>query len=600
MKITLYEHCCLNNTYTEVFALNPKNSNPNSIPFLLYLETLSKRVIDIESTYMELSGTLIFDYKIMSDVNIYSYNYMKVEFTFGDNLTTISRFCFIKDIIVKNELVYLSYEEDIWHSYADKIVGINPSILCSSRLVKEYDNTNNFEIISASMKMDYDTYNGVQITPIRNVNNWTVIVELQNFNLDSAGKNTKREFAYVVLQIWDNEHESGDFEIDDLEIINDLVKNCVDGTYQFCKGTSLNNRQYYEIGNIYVFPTYFNLTNTDHLYGCIAKNLGHDVWTPIIKCYDLDVVDLTTVATFEVPLNYKLKEIGTLHSRLEVNYNKLAQNSYGIIQYVANKYGISVLFQFQGQFVDITDDFLLRYPVDYIGAAEFKQQKIAVALQKAFAGMNIFTNLMGMNASWASTLNNNIQAIGNFGGTAMDYSQTAESSGAAGEAGMYIALAKMLGKVNANTMNYMYETVKYGENIFKDAMIFLKLNAKAYGTNKGLLNSPNTTVYNIYNGIIAFTKLTRNNKDPRSIINNYGYSVLKIIDNNNFENLKIHDAEFYQSKDVPINYNFIQFSEISLYGDFTNKIAGALNNMFLHGIKIWYNENRTEDNLQVG
>ena len=480
MNITLYKNCCLNDSYTEAFALKTRATVPYAVPLLIYLNSLTKCELTIEYTYANYNGTLVFDYRTLNYAgSIYEFNYMKVMYqtSSGDSIT---RYCFIKDIIVKNDVVYLSYQEDIWHSYSDKIKGFNPSTLCSSRLIKEYNlDPVEFNLNFGVMKLDYDTFSGIYINQIEPINfyddKWTLIVELQTFDLDSAGKNTDRSFYYVSIETSSgNEPTLSEFDT----LIHDIIKNAVTGSYKF-KATD-GYKSYYELGNIYLFPSYFNLRDTSSLLGRIVKVVTGQSDTVKALVYSLDEKEITTKASIDIDLNYKVKEIGTLQTRLEVQYNKLETYSPARIKFVASNYGISVMLEFQGQLADITNDFLLNYPIDYIGAAEYKQQKINVTLQKAYAGMNIMTNLFGMNASYANDLNNAVQAIGNVGGSAQEFSQS-ESS--ASEAGLYVAIAKAAAKRNASGMNYMYEMARYGENIFKDVTQIMKLYSKAYGTN---------------------------------------------------------------------------------------------------------------------
>lgn len=598
MKITLYKGCCLNNSYKEVFAKGPKNlEDANSSPFLLYLNSLTKKVIEIDYAYMENSGTLIFDFEFLVGLNInsiYDFNYMKVEFSYNNDNTNIERYCFIKSIKIVNELVYLAYEEDVWHSYSDKIQGFNTSLLSSSRLIKEYDSE--FELPYGVMKLDYDSFNGIvieELSPMSILSSkYNVIVEIQAYTLSSAGQRNDRDFYYLTLTKSDAEL----MEYSELNIIDDIIAKASNGAYKLFiwNDDDTFTERYYEIGNIYVFPDYFNLLYNDEVFGSIGPN----EYSHIVKCYYPQELTLKTVATKTVNLNYLKKEIGTLQTRISIDYNKLEQTSTASILYTGDKYGITVMLKFQGQIVDITNDFKLDYPIQYIGAAEFKQQKIAAGLAKLNAGIDIFANLMGFNASFANNLNANVKAVTNGSGSLFSGENGGESM--ASEAAIYAYLAKVIAQGNANDMNYVYEITKGGANIFKDIGTILKLNAKAYGVSKGILNTNNTNLVNILNGIMTFSKSPKNYYVPRSVINNYGYSVEYIINDRNWTYLHIQDADYFQSLSTPINYNVLQFADASVYGSFTTSIAKALNTILNNGVKIYYIETKANDNLVVG
>ena len=49
-----------------------------------------------------------------------------------------------------------------------------------------------------------------------------------------------------------------------------------------------------------------------------------------------------------------------------------------------------------------------------------------------------------------------------------------------------------------------------------------------------------------------------------------------------------------------ISYNVIKFERINVIGAFPRTIALALNEIFENGIKLWYDETITDDNLIVG
>ena len=133
LKITLYKNCVLNETYQNVFSIAKRN---NKTILELYLERLTKYVIECENVYYENSGEIVFDYELISEnvaSNIYEYNYMKVEQFDDDELLSLERYCFVNSIQIKNGCVYLDYKEDVWSSYIGKVAGINESYLSRTR-----------------------------------------------------------------------------------------------------------------------------------------------------------------------------------------------------------------------------------------------------------------------------------------------------------------------------------------------------------------------------------------------------------------------------------------------------------------------------------
>ena len=135
LSITLYKNCILNETYQNVFSLAKRN---NKTILDLYLETLQKFTFDIYDAYYENNGEFVVDLSIFNGTtlnSIYDYNYIRI--SQHDTLYSdprLVRYCFVNSIKIKNDLVYLEYKEDIWHSYIDKVAGINESYMSRTRL----------------------------------------------------------------------------------------------------------------------------------------------------------------------------------------------------------------------------------------------------------------------------------------------------------------------------------------------------------------------------------------------------------------------------------------------------------------------------------
>lgn len=601
MQITLYKNCCINNNYQEVFALSPKVLNDSSTsPFLLYLNSLTKISITVDKTYVENSGMLIFDYTLLGTyTNIYEFNYMKVEFTLSDNTTKIIRYCFVNDIILKNELVYLTYSEDYWHSYSDKIVGILPSHLISSRVVDKYDN---LSLVYAMLKQNYDSFNGFNITPqytppiLAPYDDYYIIIEFQTYNMTTIAGNpeqSKRNPFYAML--YDSSKHlltSANAFSKILELIRKMPTNRAEvGEFDY---------DYYDIGNIYIFPKYFNLANVVvgdfYAIGSVVEGTPPSILP--FAYYKIVGADMTTVATKTIDItDYKKVQIGTMQTRLNITSNKIASTSNLKFIFTASLIGIQMLMSFQGQLADITEDFRIDIPIKSISATEYKQQKIANVLQMLYKAGKIATGVWEFAANDFSYRNNQVQNLGNFGGNMIN--SMGEESGA-GNAGLYLGLAKTMAKEGANATSYNLAKSKIGLSVFKDIGEFYLLSAKAYGHNVGIMGNIEQNITNIVHAIFIYSKSSINTNVVKQVINNYGYATDYIIDNSNFAKLKIQDANHFQNLTVPINYNFVQFETANVYGNFTNKIAKILNNILSNGVKIWYKEDMSSDNYSVG
>ena len=125
LRLTLYKNCILNETYQNVISTALYNGQS---VLERYLATLSSYVIpDIDETYYKNNGDLTFDLELINTSNIYEYNYMKVEYFDEENVLILKRYCFIQNIRINNDIVILSYSEDVFSSYSNKIKKLRTS-----------------------------------------------------------------------------------------------------------------------------------------------------------------------------------------------------------------------------------------------------------------------------------------------------------------------------------------------------------------------------------------------------------------------------------------------------------------------------------------
>lgn len=585
MKITLYKNCCLTKQYVNVLAKGPKVAgNPNSSPFLLYLNSLSKLVIDIDKTYMENSGTLVFDYEFTDTSNIYDYNYMKVEFE-TSNEVTIVRYCFIDSIRLRNELVYLSYSEDIWHSYSDSIMGFNPCALVSSRLKDEYDD---LDLISTGLKLDYNSFNGLNLDTLYDstVNSkFYFIVEFQFYNLSAQFEPTDMRTLYLLIR--NNDRTATTIE-DVSSILESLVYYMKSGTIKYFNTT---NYYYYNVGKMYLVPSGFNVNYVSSTDVQFYTDNNHNV--EICKGFVLQNSLLSINVTEQISIDYKTIGIGTLQHQIPVIYNKLSNTVDVLIRIQTSNFGITITMDCEGQMVDITEDYSLEYPVQSITAAEYKQGLIAKKFREIELGMSIVGTLLGVNTLFATSTSNSWKTFKSAYGGSISSGEGSDASIGMGTADLAIGLNKQ--------MNENFEGVwKASESIFSKGLKLSYMNLALYSTMNGVTGIKYNNLVNSLFGLIIYSKNSNNDKLVKDAINNYGYNVAYVIDNSNFANLKLQDANYFQTLEEPINYNVLEFNGANVYGKFSNNIANALNKILNNGIKIWYKEDFSDDELEVG
>ncbi len=575
MQITLYQNCRLNKNYQEVFALKPKVLNDNTtIPLVAYLNTLTKKTITIDNVFSENKGVLIFDYNLLITTSppliddIYSFNYMQIIFDDYPLIENFKRYCFIDKIEVRNEVVYLYYSEDYWHSYSNKIAGILPSHLISSRVVNYANGTN---LIYACLKEDYDSFNGLKIDEQfigAPTDNYDLVMQIQPYKMVTIDNNPTASDRKPYFMLIRTSSDARPTRTTVMNLIVDVIANLTTGKIVF------NNEDlYYDIGSVYLFPSYFNIDESKLTTAHIIKN---DNNTTIANAYFMSATMISNIDTKTIYIDdYKLYEIGTLNNRLKITTNKLASSSTLNIRFQASQLGIGLFLEFQGQFVDITNDFELDIPIKAVSAIEYKQEKLNKDLQE-----------MSLNWSMISKHGNFLKIFG---------SGLSESLGS-----MSGGLYNIIGKSGDATVSGLANNISNFGSIRIDHFKKYILNEDAYGFNYGVFGKTNLNIVNCFYGLFIFSKKSKNDVYVKGVINNYGYATDLIIDNSNFANLKIQDANYFQNLTRPINYNVIQFEKSNLYGAFTNEIANILNSILENGIKIWYDYNLNDDTYVVG
>ena len=200
IKITLYQDAPFNETYQNVFSLAKRN---NKTILELFLEQLHSVKFELDDVYYENEGEFVFDYsfyisQISAYTNIYRYNYMKVEEIDGKG--SFIRYCFINSIKIKNEVVYLSYNEDIWHSYIGEVSGINFSYQSRTRykgrllsgepieIPFSFDGNDKLELNSISFSSSTKTY-------------W-LIARIQLYDVVSGSDNKSYQEVFYVAIEW--------------------------------------------------------------------------------------------------------------------------------------------------------------------------------------------------------------------------------------------------------------------------------------------------------------------------------------------------------------------------------------------------------------
>ena len=575
LTITLYSNCRLNNSYKNVFA-GGKMVNGQPKTFLeLYLNSLAKFSFQCDSVYYENSGEIVIDQFLFTPVkSIYEYNYMKVDFVDDENNTKkFTRYCFIESIKNKNGCVYISYEEDIWNSFQNFIQGINSSYLSNTR-VWQYTN---FTPKIMELPIDYDGNNKIIIQGLKSNFSFYILVQLQVYDLVDMYKYQYSEIKYFLFRR--TAHNYFDLITGVESIIQDLVKYQINGFI---------DQHNYEIGNIY-------LLNYDIFYNQQSITFGTEKAVQIkefnqqtqqdefvntdIRCKEITIANNTLegieICSGTIHNNYKNLSFGTMDNQLKIINNGTSIN-YSVYLFITDT-NVALQLRALNTIVDITKSFEYQIPYKSITSSEHMQRRIAnqIELFKEELGkeQSKISGILGI----SELLFDVASGLGNL----VFYSSFKSKASGLETSGRNVL-------THVKQVAYGLTDDQYIANANISAITYPK-----YSNTKGIIAN-SSAVTNYAYGICLLQIDDDNGNFVKDYINNFGYKVYEFI--NDYSKLEINKlftgAQSY-------NYNFIKFDYIDIYGYFPRDIARSLNAIFTSGVKIWYNENMTDDNYVV-
>lgn len=571
LVITLYKGVILDNSYRTVFSNGIPLHNPSNTKTWheLYLENLgvsNRKIIEIPNVYYENNGELIFDYEeIVNNVveSIYEFNYMKIEEYDEEKISMrLRRYCFIQAIRIKNGVVVISYDEDIWSSYISYITKMNKSLMTNSRF-HDYRNTYmNFEI--QQVEIPYDGNNELLITHEEITNPMVqIIVELQYYELVQQGEKQKARWVNFC-KFFDNNSTTG------IEITNRIfsydtainkIRNILMPSVSNAKlcWDGENTEYSMEIGKIYILPAGYDIpVNVSE----IESGIFNGLW---IKSNDISLngcffpithEDFYQAKLLTIQNDYKNFGLGTLNNLYEI-VNNGSDFSYSIFEQ-CDSFGFKLFLSFKNQIYDITNEFRIDVPFSVITSEELAQQKVAMSLKDEQYQHSKQQGLFGVVSSFFETI---LGAIG---------LSNAETWGSATKsAGTEIG---GIGKFFSSLENMRHSRITNNLE-----------HSKMYSNSKGTFSVDTHRLVCIY-GILLFKINADNNDLVKNYINEFGYVVNKFV--LDFRWLGIDDAINFESKNC--NYNYIKFDDMKLYGEFPREIAEVLENIFNKGVKIIY------------
>ena len=574
MKITLYNSCILNNSYKEVFYHKRLET---------YLTTLNSTSFDVDDVYIKENGTYEIDLSnfsinSQSSLNFLNANYMKITIS-TTNSTTNTKYYFIKNIAFINDVAYIDYEIDIWSCYSS-LINIRYGNI--ERHIEE----NNLRVyLRAKFGSSYVLPNRIKYLPIEFATNNTPIIKslnstntkfynimlVQYYTLASQGELTAR-IPYCVIET-DNNATSGLKEYANIQTYQKEITQL-----KVMSAQSQSTSSGYEIIETYCVPSYLiNNNESTLLASYFTDNIAFSGKTFKMLSYELDMTTInSTIETlFNTDFNnnniekivnqFKNLSVGFIGNMQQVEFNGTSTEFK--IKLLATSSSFSVLMYVKNSITEITQNIKFDIPVSVQSASATQQQAIA---------REISERMMHLNQNYMTGKT----ALGITGDVLNGIASADKSKSTMGAVA---SLGNSFINVGSNILNIneKIETMTIQSYAFRD---------KQFET-ASASNVQNKLFTNLVYGLCLFVLNTENDEQVLSIVKNYGFIVDHYIDSS-FDILDYQDIDNqYAVYTNTIDFDFIQFNNINIYGEFSEIIRQALETILTSGIKIRYTNN---------
>lgn len=541
LRLTLYQHCRINEKSNEVYSQMIEDGQTLTV-LERYLNSLTHTSYDIDEVYYDDKTVFNFTLRFSDYVNIYSYNYMKIEY-YNEDMTIryLIRYAFIEKITIVNELAQLTYKIDIWHSYERSITGMNMSFLDSLRIITG-ENANPRPAFY-NLKENYNGNNMPVLTKLKNISRYVILAQIQTFNTAEFGQATMAKCSYYYITGFNR--QSIDLFSDFMDLnnaLNTLINSTTGNNFY---NATLNVHYYLRIGKIYILPYSQDL---DELYTLGTPNdirINNPLYTQDdLKCYQLqDYASFSSFTSGTLTNNFKRISIGTINHQIDIVSNGTNIDYY--VYFTLNNNEFSLFLSCSNKLVEITDDFEVILPTSQLNGDVVAQQEIAQQIKissNAYTGLKTSLSDIQPLYNWKNYLTLGIDKVG-------------------------------LGLMKTDADAEYYDLM---DKLYKSPV---------YSTAE--LKPVNLNVFtNLYYWICEFKINSDNDDFVKRIINDQGYDVYMFVYN-------ITDLSLRGNPTVYLNagiyYDYIKFKKVSVFGRFPNSVKQELDKKLQKGIRVIFN-----------
>lgn len=568
MRVTLYKNCIVSKSYTDVFDNKKILPEYGITAFQAYLDTLEKYVVNIEDTYSNDNQTFAFEINNEDYGLIYKYNYAVFDLQQQTKTEKFLRYCFIDNIQIKNEICYVSFSIDVWHTYSPYMT-IYESYLVKSRKLK----VGNRNIEYYNLPVEYDGNNAIKISDIKSTE-FEVYCELQFYDAASFLNSAKRyvQYSRLAYSLVNNTTVKKLFNITELNpILQVLEVSRQKQAFELKNG----DKYYFEMGNFTIIPkgfsskfekwlniedeeadnfNYLGRVNTGTAYNIIYFQSFYQATKDVNIQLDKMIISNDII----LPKNEKLIAIGTFNKPISILFNGTDiiykyQVLFGYDSFVA-------MINIQNQVEDITEDFSFDLPFDMTNGEIVTQQRIA----KASEFISGFIKLgVGASTIAASTP---IESTRTTTRTLRKYRNRQGK----------LSSLKDITTISGNTGRALSESgIGYGVGGIMHGLIDIISSVIPTYSNATTIDVSQYAILNTSYFPVIFEIESDNDNLVKKVIELSGYNVFEYVGNEIFEN---------DDRD----YDCIMFETINLYGEFPQTIAEELKQILLNGIRLHY------------
>ena len=541
LYITFYKDVRLTSEYNEVIQ-------PSFLE--AYLNSKTKYELEVEEMYLTFNGQLPIEKTNELNINYFEFNYMKM----FDSANSVTRYFFIDEITLINGVYLISYTEDLWSSYINKVNIVRGNI-SNIRFLKSSDASTPLFLPDDYISNKKYTINKIYNSDAHGLTkDFYIVVEYSLYTPQTQGiPVTDRTLHCGAITGVNNfvphgyNYSSCEFQLRQLIQYMSVGKNAgltTDGsTYKW---------QNIDIIRAYIVPkVYFSLANVTWstnnqktIISSVAESSAQRV--SAIKDFDTGIFSYSKT----IDANKKRFAIGTFDKPIALIYDGQTIQSELRMFIDENKFQMTLFIA--TNVIDLADSFEYEFAISAQTADVTQQQNISRTLKNNQLDLERGEIITKGAVSFASGLLGTAVGIasGNYVGAAQ---------GALSTTGSLIGL------------HYQME---------RNDLDKWALNYPSYATSSSIKTSKNLML-NCYYGISEFVVDPDNNTYIENLIETIGYKTMFIV----------NDKTYIDADAASNTYNIVKFNNLWLTGSISQNLLMAIKSILIKGLKIYFTSN---------